>query len=236
MDKTILSRLLGFSMLLMMSVSLFPPRIRPSMGCGPFRFFPNMWEIVPTSFYNLSATTQDFLFFIGSQAFSIPLCVLFWWVNLCFLIHSTVFKPKYRMQPTFYLHIMAILTIFMAYNHGSFLPGSVLMCYFVALASVYGNSVSLLRAQLKLVSCWHLPAWCIVKQILTRFHLISEQHVFILAHRKAVTSSSWSSSLRRWDDIFKYQMTLQKTDHNIRTIFKKLYNTKTTWWGLCSVI
>ncbi|KAE8288884.1 Transmembrane channel-like protein 7 [Larimichthys crocea] len=78
--------------------------IHPSMGCGPFRFFPNMWEIVPTSFYNLSATTQDFLFFIGSQAFSIPLCVLF----------------------------------------------CVLMCYFVALASVYGNSVSLLRAQLKL--------------------------------------------------------------------------------------
>ncbi|TKS82153.1 Transmembrane channel-like protein 7 [Collichthys lucidus] len=78
--------------------------IHPSMGCGPFRFFLNMWEIVPTSFYNLSATTQEFLFFIGSQAFSIPLCVLF----------------------------------------------CVLMCYFVAFASVYGNSVSLLRAQLKL--------------------------------------------------------------------------------------
>ncbi|XP_044064055.1 transmembrane channel-like protein 7 [Siniperca chuatsi] len=78
--------------------------IRPSMGCGPFRFFPNMWSIVPTSFYNLSKITQEFLFFIGSQAFSIPLFVLF----------------------------------------------CVLMCYFVALASVYGKSVALLRAQLKL--------------------------------------------------------------------------------------
>lgn len=53
----------------------------------------------------------------------------------------------------------------MMYNHGSFLPGSVVMCYFVALASVYGKSVDLLRAQLKLVS-WHLPVWCIVKKIL----------------------------------------------------------------------
>ncbi|XP_068425069.1 transmembrane channel-like protein 7 [Clinocottus analis] len=79
-------------------------KIHPSMGCGPFRFFPNMWSIVPKSFYSLSKVTQDFLFFIGSQSFSIPLSVLF----------------------------------------------CVMMCYFVALASVYGKSVALLRAQLKL--------------------------------------------------------------------------------------
>ncbi|XP_047196907.1 transmembrane channel-like protein 7 [Hippoglossus stenolepis] len=78
--------------------------IRPSLGCGPFRFFPNMWSVVPTSFYNLTETTQEFLFFIGSQSFSIPLFAL----------------------------------------------SCVLMCYFIALASVYGNSVALLRAQLKL--------------------------------------------------------------------------------------
>ncbi|XP_039973093.1 transmembrane channel-like protein 7 [Xiphias gladius] len=78
--------------------------IHPSLGCGPFRSFPNMWSIVPTSFYSLSETTHKFLFFIGSQAFSIPLFVL----------------------------------------------SCVVMCYFIALASVYGKSVALLKAQLKL--------------------------------------------------------------------------------------
>ncbi|KAM9852088.1 transmembrane channel-like protein 7 [Aulostomus maculatus] len=78
--------------------------IHPSVACGPFRFFPRMWEIVPTSFYSLSATTQEFLFFVGSQAFSIPLFAL----------------------------------------------SCVVMCYFIALAAVYGKSVALLRAQLKL--------------------------------------------------------------------------------------
>ncbi|XP_068591166.1 transmembrane channel-like protein 7 [Cebidichthys violaceus] len=78
--------------------------IKPSMGCGPFRSIPSMWSIVPTSFHRLSTITQDFLFFIGSQAFSIPLFAL----------------------------------------------SCVVMCYFVALASVYGKSVALLRAQLKL--------------------------------------------------------------------------------------
>lgn len=78
--------------------------IHPSMACGPFRFFPNIWSIVPSSFYNLSETTREFLFFIGSQAFSIPLFVLF----------------------------------------------CVVLCYFAALATVYGKSVALLKAQLKL--------------------------------------------------------------------------------------
>uniref|UniRef100_UPI003AADA135 transmembrane channel-like protein 7 n=1 Tax=Centroberyx gerrardi TaxID=166262 RepID=UPI003AADA135 len=91
----------GLSMVVMIySVA----EIRPSMSCGPFRSFSTIWEIVPTSFYNLSQTTQEFLFFIGSQAFSIPLFIL----------------------------------------------ACVVMCYFIALASVYGKSVALLRAQLKL--------------------------------------------------------------------------------------
>ncbi|KAM8870965.1 transmembrane channel-like protein 7 [Spinachia spinachia] len=79
-------------------------QISPSMGCGPFRFFPSMWSIIPTSVYRLSETAQDFLIFIGSQAFSIPLFAL----------------------------------------------SCVVMCYFVAIASVYGKTVALLRAQLKL--------------------------------------------------------------------------------------
>ncbi|XP_041650307.1 transmembrane channel-like protein 7 [Cheilinus undulatus] len=78
--------------------------IRPSLGCGPFRFFPSIWSIVPASFSGLSETTKEFLFFIGSQAFLIPLFVLL----------------------------------------------GVVMVYFIALASVHGKSVALLRTQLKL--------------------------------------------------------------------------------------
>ncbi|KAK1794733.1 hypothetical protein P4O66_009949, partial [Electrophorus voltai] len=55
--------------------------IHPSYDCGPFRFSSTMWSIVPASFYTLSNTTQEFLLFIGSQAFCTPLfiasCVLF---------------------------------------------------------------------------------------------------------------------------------------------------------------
>ncbi|XP_037836038.1 transmembrane channel-like protein 4 isoform X2 [Kryptolebias marmoratus] len=78
--------------------------IHPSYACGPFRFFTTMWAIVPNSFYSLSEVTQEFLFFIGSQAFSIPLFAL----------------------------------------------SCVVMCYFIALASIYGRSVAMLKAQLKL--------------------------------------------------------------------------------------
>uniref|UniRef100_A0A8C7WYV3 Transmembrane channel-like protein n=1 Tax=Oryzias sinensis TaxID=183150 RepID=A0A8C7WYV3_9TELE len=73
--------------------------IHPSRGCGPFRFSDNMWSIIPTSFYNLSAATQEFLFFIGSQAFTIPLFSL----------------------------------------------SGLVMCYVIALFSIYGKSVGLLR-------------------------------------------------------------------------------------------
>lgn len=61
--------------------AVLSPRIRPSMSCGPFRFFLFMWAIVPEFFSSLSLNTQEFLFFIGSQAFSIPLFLLFRWVD-----------------------------------------------------------------------------------------------------------------------------------------------------------
>uniref|UniRef100_A0A3B3UBF6 Transmembrane channel-like protein n=1 Tax=Poecilia latipinna TaxID=48699 RepID=A0A3B3UBF6_9TELE len=79
--------------------------IHPSFACGPFRSFLRMWKIVPDSLAILPKGTRDFLFFIGSQAFSVPL----------------------------------------------FAVSCVFMCYFIALASIYGKSVAMLRAQLKLV-------------------------------------------------------------------------------------
>ncbi|XP_029959598.1 transmembrane channel-like protein 7 [Salarias fasciatus] len=59
--------------------------IHPSISCGPFRVSSNIWSIVPSSILNLSEVTQEFLFFIGSQAFAIPLCVLSC-VVMCYVI------------------------------------------------------------------------------------------------------------------------------------------------------
>lgn len=86
----------------------FQPRIHPSVSCGPFRFFPNMWLVVPTTLHSLSDTAREFLFFIGSQAFSIPLFILSWWhvfsINtlMCFLLSCCfiiiVFLPVFLSQ------------------------------------------------------------------------------------------------------------------------------------------
>ncbi|XP_027868630.1 transmembrane channel-like protein 7 [Xiphophorus couchianus] len=101
--------------------------IHPSFACGPFRSFFRMWKIVPESFSTLPEGARDFLFFIGSQAFSIPL--------------------------------FAISCVF--------------MCYFIALASIYGKSVAMLRAQLKLAG---QDKQFLVKQI-EKMKLLSPQHI-----------------------------------------------------------
>ncbi|XP_028984157.1 transmembrane channel-like protein 7 [Betta splendens] len=66
--------------------------IQPSLGCGPFSFFPSMWSVVANTFYKLPTVTREFLFFIGSQAFSIPLfvlsCVVMCYFAALFSVHG----------------------------------------------------------------------------------------------------------------------------------------------------
>uniref|UniRef100_A0A668VE00 Transmembrane channel-like protein n=1 Tax=Oreochromis aureus TaxID=47969 RepID=A0A668VE00_OREAU len=70
-----------FLVVLLFGWVLHTSLIRPSYGCGPFHSSSTMWSTVPGSFHNLSNVTQEFLFFVGSQAFSIPLFALSMCVN-----------------------------------------------------------------------------------------------------------------------------------------------------------
>ncbi|XP_016372246.1 transmembrane channel-like protein 7 [Sinocyclocheilus rhinocerous] len=67
-------------------------KIHPSYGCGPFRFYTAMWEVVPGAVEMLSSTNKEFLFYIGSQKFSIPLfifsCVLLCYVSALTSVHG----------------------------------------------------------------------------------------------------------------------------------------------------
>ncbi|XP_069314119.1 voltage-gated chloride channel TMC4 isoform X2 [Eulemur rufifrons] len=47
--------------------------IPPSKPCGPFRGQPSIWAQIPESISSLPQTTQNFLFFLGTQAFAVPL-------------------------------------------------------------------------------------------------------------------------------------------------------------------
>ncbi|KAK7147161.1 hypothetical protein R3I94_009873 [Phoxinus phoxinus] len=76
------------TMVLLYSVT----KIHPSYGCGPFRFSPTMWEVVPQAAEMLNSTSAEFLFYMGSQKFSIPLfifsCVLLCYVSALTSVHG----------------------------------------------------------------------------------------------------------------------------------------------------
>ncbi|XP_040834168.1 transmembrane channel-like protein 4 [Ochotona curzoniae] len=50
--------------------------IPPSRPCGPFRDLPSMWAQIPRAIEGLPQATQDFLFFLGTQAFAVPLLLV----------------------------------------------------------------------------------------------------------------------------------------------------------------
>ncbi|XP_054528755.1 transmembrane channel-like protein 4 isoform X1 [Pan troglodytes] len=51
-------------------------RIPPSKLCGPFRGQSSIWAQIPESISSLPETTQNFLFFLGTQAFAVPLLLI----------------------------------------------------------------------------------------------------------------------------------------------------------------
>uniref|UniRef100_A0A671RGA9 Transmembrane channel-like protein n=1 Tax=Sinocyclocheilus anshuiensis TaxID=1608454 RepID=A0A671RGA9_9TELE len=79
-------------------------KIHPSYGCGPFRLNSAMWDVVPGAVKMLSHTSKEFLFYIGSQKFSIPLfifsCVLLCYVSALTSVHGksvTLLKSQCKL-------------------------------------------------------------------------------------------------------------------------------------------
>ncbi|XP_068383995.1 voltage-gated chloride channel TMC4 isoform X1 [Eschrichtius robustus] len=50
--------------------------IPPSKLCGPFRGQSSIWAEIPESICKLPQTAQEFLFFLGTQAFAVPLLLI----------------------------------------------------------------------------------------------------------------------------------------------------------------
>lgn len=50
--------------------------IPPSKTCGPFQGQLSIWAQIPESISRLPQTTQNFLFFLGTQAFAVPLLLI----------------------------------------------------------------------------------------------------------------------------------------------------------------
>lgn len=51
-------------------------QIPPSKLCGPFRGQTTIWTQIPDSIHNLPQSAQNFLFFLGTQAFAVPLLLI----------------------------------------------------------------------------------------------------------------------------------------------------------------
>uniref|UniRef100_A0A672LE31 Transmembrane channel-like protein n=1 Tax=Sinocyclocheilus grahami TaxID=75366 RepID=A0A672LE31_SINGR len=81
-------------------------KINPSYGCGPFRFYTAMWEVVPGAVEMLSSTNKEFLFYIGSQKFSIPLFI-FSWISYGFMYNFT----QHAFNKSFFLRRLILLRI-----------------------------------------------------------------------------------------------------------------------------
>ncbi|KTG45803.1 hypothetical protein cypCar_00002354 [Cyprinus carpio] len=80
-------------------------KIHPSYGCGPFRLNSAMWDVVPGAVKMLNHTSEEFLFYIGSQKFSIPLfifsCVLLCYVSALTSVHGksvTLLKSQCKLE------------------------------------------------------------------------------------------------------------------------------------------
>ncbi|KAG8434131.1 hypothetical protein GDO86_012485 [Hymenochirus boettgeri] len=58
--------------------------ITPSRACGPFRGQATIWDTIPKTIQTLPKTAAEFFFFIGSQAFAVPLfcisCILMFYL------------------------------------------------------------------------------------------------------------------------------------------------------------
>lgn len=50
--------------------------IPPSKLCGPFRGKLSIWAQIPEAIESLPQTAQNFLYFLGTQAFTVPLLIL----------------------------------------------------------------------------------------------------------------------------------------------------------------
>uniref|UniRef100_A0A8C8Y928 Transmembrane channel-like protein n=1 Tax=Panthera leo TaxID=9689 RepID=A0A8C8Y928_PANLE len=65
--------------------------IPPSKLCGPFRGQSSIWAKIPESISSLPRITQNFLFFLGTQAFAVPLLL----ISSILMVYTLVLANSY---------------------------------------------------------------------------------------------------------------------------------------------